>query len=114
LVEDDPATRKALLGILDRQGWEVWGASTLAEALSLVARDPDCVVLDLMLPDGEGTAVLEKIRAEGRRALVVVTTGSIDTVRLDCALRLKPAALLTKPIDLPVLLEVIGTPPRAL
>jgi DNA-binding response OmpR family regulator len=105
LVEDDPVTSKALRGIFDHQGWEVIYASTIADALGLLDWNPDCVVLDLMLPDGDGTAVLAKIRAEKRPIRVAVTTGSNDAHQLNSVLSLKPELLLSKPVNLRELIE---------
>jgi two-component system KDP operon response regulator KdpE len=110
LVEDDPATLKALRGIFDRRGWEVWNATTIADALAYVEQRPNCVVLDLMLPDGDGTVILAKIRAENLPIRVAVTTGSNDSIRLNKVLNLKPDVLLTKPVDLRQLLEGMGLP----
>lgn len=110
MVEDDQATQKALRGILHRRGWDVWNVSTVAEALLLLDQNPDCVVLDLMLPDGDGTVVLATIRSENRPIRVVVTTGSNDLRRLNRVQKLKPEAFLTKPINLKELIEGLGGP----
>jgi DNA-binding response OmpR family regulator len=110
LVEDDPATSKALTGLLGRRGWDVRNVSTIADALRLLEWNPDCLVLDLMLPDGDGTVILAKIRAENLPIRVAVTTGSSDAIRLNRALNLKPEVLLTKPVNLAELLEGLGDP----
>jgi DNA-binding response OmpR family regulator len=111
LVEDDPATSKALKGILDRRGWDVVNVSTIADAMAQLEWNPDCVVLDLMLPDGDGTVILAKIRAENLPIRVAVTTGSVDAVRLKAVLDLRPEVFLTKPVNLRDLLEGIDHPP---
>jgi two-component system, OmpR family, response regulator len=108
LVEDDPATSRALKGILDRRVWDVLNVSTIADALRLLDWNPDCVVLDLMLPDGDGTVILAKIRAERLPIRVAVTTGSNDSSRLKTVLNLNPDVFLTKPVDLKELLKGLG------
>ncbi len=101
LVEDDPATAGALHSILSRKGWVVTVAGTLAEALVQIRQPPpDWVVLDLMLPDGDGLALLRKIRSDRLDVRVAVTTGSADGSQLDAVLELGPELFLTKPIDL--------------
>ena len=105
MVEDDPATSAALRSILARKGWEVAVASTLAEALGLLRSPLDWVVLDLMLPDGDGLALLRKIRSERLSIRVAVTTGSMDVSQLDAVVALGPELFLSKPIDLPELLR---------
>lgn len=110
LVEDDPATAGALRAILSRKGWAVEVAGTLAEALGLVGRapPPDWLVLDLMLPDGDGVSLLRKIRADGLTVRVAVTTGSADRSRLDAVAALRPDLFLSKPIDLGELLGAMA------
>jgi len=110
LIEDDPPTSRALKGIFDRRGWDVLSVSTIADALRLLDWNPDCVVLDLMLPDGDGTVILAKIRAERMPIRVAVTTGSSDSFRIKTVLNLNPDVFLTKPVDLRELLEGLGDP----
>src|SRR5687767_9215482 len=65
LVEDDRVTYTALRSLFSRRGWDVTIAATISQALSALAGGlaPDAVVLDLMLPDGQGEEVLRHIRA---------------------------------------------------
>jgi two-component system OmpR family response regulator len=108
LVEDDPSTSKALVGIFNRRGWDVTHVPTVAEAITQLDSNPDCIVLDLMLPDGDGTEILARIRAENRPIRVAVTTGTSDAVRLERVLKLNPEVFLTKPVNLAELLEGLG------
>ncbi|MFE2299802.1 response regulator transcription factor [Streptomyces sp. NPDC059445] len=63
VVDDDPDLAEVLSGVLRYEGWEVRtacdGASAAAAARELV---PDAVVLDVMLPDTDGFAVLRDLR----------------------------------------------------
>jgi DNA-binding response OmpR family regulator len=83
-------------------------AATLAETWPLLDREPDVLVLDLMLPDGDGVEVLRKVRREQIRVRVVVTTGSEDSTRLECVRTLGPDLFLTKPINLQELLNGVA------
>jgi DNA-binding NarL/FixJ family response regulator len=65
------------------------------------------VILDLMLPDGNGGTVLSAIRAQGLSARVLVTTAVIDSDRLDQVRAMDPEVILQKPIDLPRLLTLM-------
>lgn len=107
LVEDDPSTCVALRKILGHKGWDVSVAATLAAADSLLHIRPVCVILDLMLPDGNGLKLLQTIRERQLPIRVVVVTGSSDTNSLRNAVGLKPDALLRKPLDLAEFLRVI-------
>jgi DNA-binding response OmpR family regulator len=63
LVEDDPSLALGLVDSLEFEGFRVTHAQTGQRALDLAERDkPDCVILDLMLPDLNGYQVCERIR----------------------------------------------------
>jgi DNA-binding response OmpR family regulator len=100
LVEDHETTRRTLAKLLSRRGWDVQSASTVGEGLALLDAEPECIVLDLMLPDGEGELVLRRVREAGLRTRVAVTTGEGDEARLEAVRRLGADALLRKPIAL--------------
>lgn len=64
LVEDDPALALGLVDALEFEGFEVAHARTGQDGIQLAReRRPDCVILDLMLPDTNGYKVCETIRA---------------------------------------------------
>jgi CheY-like chemotaxis protein len=109
LVEDDWRTHNALRKILGKLGWDVQSAMTVSGGLALLDQNPDAIILDLMLPDGDGEAVLRKARAECPLTRIAITTGVEDHVRLEEIRNLQPDALLRKPLDLDELLQVIGS-----
>jgi two-component system response regulator PfeR len=111
LVEDDRITSAALKGILTLRGWEVIVATTVAQGTAAVREGRfDAVVLDLVLPDGDGEVVLGELRRrQGDGVAVVVMTGVGEAERIEALTREGPAALLRKPIRLNDLLEGIGS-----
>jgi two-component system response regulator RegA len=110
LVEDDRATYTALKGILTLRGWDVVVATTVAEGLEALKSELDAVVLDLMLPDGDGERLLQELRRDERRMTVAVTTGVNDARRIAEVERMRPTVLLKKPITLTDLLKAISKP----
>ncbi len=108
LIEDDWRTHSALRKILSRLGWEVHSAMTVSSGLALLDLRPEAVILDLMLPDGDGVAVLRKLRSEHPEIRVAVTTGVEDRARLEEIRGLQPDALLRKPLELSELLAALG------
>lgn len=63
LVEDDKNIQRTNRRILEREGFTVLCAGTLEETQEvLLHHEPDALVLDIMLPDGNGLALCEKIR----------------------------------------------------
>jgi two-component system response regulator RegX3 len=71
LVEDDDAIAIPLVEGLRRQGFDTRRVSTGREALS--GAIPDLVILDLGLPDTDGYAVCQQIRARSDVPILVVT-----------------------------------------
>jgi DNA-binding response OmpR family regulator len=109
VVEDDRATSHALRQLLRHHGFEVLTAATVAEGLGLAAAEPDFILLDLMLPDGDGSQVLQLVRERGLRSRVAVVTGSMDPERLSRVRALNPSSLLQKPVDF---LEILRSLPQ--
>jgi two-component system OmpR family response regulator/two-component system response regulator QseB len=63
IVEDDPTTSAMLVGLVRKQQWECDASDTLDAAWKRLRAQPfDMVLLDLNLPDGEGTDLLQKVR----------------------------------------------------
>ncbi len=62
VVEDDPMSQRAWNAIFTRRGWDVAVAGSVAEALDALATAPDYLILDLLLPDGDGEVILRKGR----------------------------------------------------
>jgi CheY-like chemotaxis protein len=110
IVEDDRLSRMALVKILEQMGHELDTAVTVAEGLEKLSLGPECVLLDLMLPDGSGVAVLERIRRDSLPIKVAVTTGTSDREMLEAVNRLKPDALFFKPLHLPDIARWLARP----
>lgn len=71
LVEDDPSISTPLTEGLEREGFEVSVAGTGREALA--SPHPDLVLLDLGLPDMDGTAVCRAFRDSGSVPIIIVS-----------------------------------------
>jgi CheY-like chemotaxis protein len=100
IVEDDGQNRDVLARLLGALGHESETARTLEEATAKMTRwKPNCVLLDLVLPDGNGIALLKQIREGGSRVRVAVITGEDDPVLLSEVEALQPGLLLQKPIN---------------
>lgn len=100
VVDDDAATRFALRSIFGRAGWDVVLAATVAEGMSALEGEPECVILDLNLPDGRGESILRAIRDRKMSARVAVCSATTDPHRVADVLAMRPEMLLAKPYDL--------------
>lgn len=79
LIEDDAEIRRLAAAALARQGHDVESADRALEGLELAVKgNPDLVVLDLGLPDVDGTELLRMIRAVSRVPVVVITARGAD------------------------------------
>ncbi|HET7595936.1 MAG TPA: sigma-54 dependent transcriptional regulator [Burkholderiales bacterium] len=99
LVDDDNATLCALSELVVREGFTVAGASTLQEARERIAeRHPDVVLLDLMLPDGNGMDLFEDVKSRAVTEVVLITGHASLESSIE-ALRLGAADYLIKPVN---------------
>jgi CheY-like chemotaxis protein/two-component sensor histidine kinase len=104
LVEDDEAERMGVSELLESADIEITAAATGEAALAeLRERPPDCVVLDLKLPDMSGFEVLEKIRDDAalRDVPVVVFTGRELSADEDAQLRSMARSVVVKGVESP-------------
>jgi DNA-binding response OmpR family regulator len=108
VVEDDPAIRTGLVDTLGLEGYRVLEAGDGARGLRMAREeDPDCIVLDLMLPDQDGLDVCRVLRRERLRGAILILTarsGHEDRVK---GLDLGADDYLTKPFSLDELLARI-------
>ena len=75
VVEDDLLMRRTLQDLLEREGFFVVTAGTIAEALGEVNRRAwDLILLDLILPDGDGIEACKRIRERHRMPIVILST----------------------------------------
>ena len=81
VVDDDPAARELVHAVLEPEGFEVSSADGGAAGLRAIRdRPPDLVVLDLLMPDVDGFAVIDELRADPATAAVpvmVLTSASL-------------------------------------
>jgi DNA-binding response OmpR family regulator len=83
LVEDERSIAEPFANLLRREGFDPVLAATAADAIARSRdSDPDLVLLDLALPDGDGRDVCRTIRAESPVPVIMVTARGTETDRI--------------------------------
>lgn len=102
LIVDDEANLAELLVMACRvRGWDAQGVGTGREAVALARSEHfDAIVLDVMLPDLDGFAVIEKVRGEGIDTPVVFLSARDEVDDRLTGLRLGGDDYVTKPFNL--------------
>jgi signal transduction histidine kinase/tetratricopeptide (TPR) repeat protein len=113
VVDDDPNVLGPLCGYLERSGYEVRGAGSAAEALSLAGmRPPAAVISDISMPGIDGLELCRRLqRVQPGVPIILMTGQTSDTDPVQVA-RVGAAALLPKPFTMRQVLELLATVAR--
>ena len=108
-MEDDDAVRRSLQLLLVAQGYEVRaypGATGLAQDPE--ALRADCLVADLLIPDGNAVTLLSDLRGSGWEGQAVLISGHLTNEWSERALAHGYAAAFAKPIGDAVLTKCLA------
>ena len=100
LVDDDEAFLRRLGRAMERRGFQVEMAGSVAAALAAIAtKAPAYAVVDLRLADGNGLDVVERLRERRDDARVIVLTGYGAIASAVAAVKIGAIDYLSKPAD---------------
>jgi len=100
IVDDDTPMRMRLARAMERRGFVVSSAGSVAEARETVARHAAAyAVIDLRLEDGSGLEVVNALRARRPEARIVVLTGYGNFATAVAAVKAGAVDYLSKPAD---------------
>jgi DNA-binding response OmpR family regulator len=108
IVDDDQTLAELLKMMLELSGFEPEAVFSGQDALDwLGQRRPDVMVLDLMMPDIDGLAVLRRVRANAaiQNLPIIILTARTDAPTHKACHEAGATALLTKPVSREVLVE---------
>ncbi|MGB4985110.1 MAG: response regulator transcription factor [Erysipelotrichaceae bacterium] len=104
VVEDDTAINNLIKTTLQMHDYRYINASTGKEALQLItSHTPDVILLDLGLPDMDGTTIIKTVRGWSNNPIIVISARSDDSDKI-AALDLGADDYLTKPFSIDELL----------
>src|SRR5262245_17045160 len=106
-VDDNRALAENLSEILGDAGYTVRTAASCAEALERARPGFDVALVDVKLPDGDGTALAANLRAIAPDAQVIMLTGFATVESAVAAVRAGAWAYLMKPCATPELLVAV-------
>ncbi|MGJ7534767.1 MULTISPECIES: two-component system response regulator KdpE [unclassified Variovorax] len=97
VIEDEPQIRRFVRGALEAEGWVVHEADTLRDGLAAAGtRQPDLLVLDLGLPDGDGVSLIRDVRGWSAVPIIVLSARTDEADKI-AALDAGADDYLTKP-----------------
>ncbi len=110
IVDDDPKLRGFLRKGLEEQDFACSEACTVEQAIAILLGDaaPDLVLLDVMLPDGEGWQVLKELRTMGSETPVIFLTARSQVDERVRGLEMGADDYIIKPFEFRELLARIG------
>ncbi|MCF6303774.1 MAG: sigma-54 dependent transcriptional regulator [Rhodobacteraceae bacterium] len=108
LVEDTQSLAMVYRAVLEKNGFQVESAKSLFETRNAIAaREFSTVLLDLMLPDGDGMDVISEILGSNPETKVIVITANGSINRAIDAMRLGAFDYLVKPFDEKRLIDAV-------
>jgi two-component system KDP operon response regulator KdpE len=114
LIEDEPQIRRFVRLALEGEGWQVFESETLKRGLiDAGTRQPDLIILDLGLPDGDGVELIRDVRSWSSVPIIVLSARSNENDKIN-ALDLGADDYLTKPFGVGELLARVRSALRRL
>lgn len=109
IVEDERDIADVLVAYVERAGFETARAASVADAIRIQAQfQPDLILLDMILPGGNGIDVLTAVRRRFDTPVIMVTGQSDDVTKLS-SLRIGADDYVTKPFNPAEVVERIHT-----
>ncbi|WP_368008574.1 response regulator [Laspinema palackyanum] len=109
IVDDSTLSRGILRRILQTEGYSIIEAKNgLMGIESYYIEKPDLVLLDIAMPDMQGTEVLEKLLAFDDRARIVMATADLQELTRASVMAAGALGYLTKPYNPDAVLEMVN------
>jgi DNA-binding response OmpR family regulator len=109
IVDDDEALLKSLVAILQSEGYVVETASTGQEAIARTgSKSYDLMLVDIELPDMEGTDLLQHLPAQSAETVKIILTGHPNMDKVVTALFRGADAYVMKPVSPDGLLKIVA------
>ena len=108
VIDDEETIRTTVSEILTDEGYVVETAKNGKEAIKQSKKTPfDLALVDIKLPDIEGTELLKKLREMQPKMALIIMTGQPSVENAIKSVNNKADGYILKPFDVPTLLETI-------
>jgi DNA-binding response OmpR family regulator len=110
VVDDEPDIREMVQNLLEIEGFDVVIAEDGAAGIAAVEQNPDLILLDIMMPDMDGHAVLKAVREtrNGAELPIIMVTARNDVVDIGKALDAGVNGFVVKPFDTENLIRTVN------
>ncbi len=100
IIEDNPGIQMSLMDELEAEGYRVFASGNGSDGLKLVReKEPDLIILDIMLPGMDGYEVCKRMRSEGNTTPVIMLTVKDKEIDKVLGLELGADDYITKPFS---------------
>ncbi|MDP8266876.1 MAG: response regulator [Candidatus Aceula meridiana] len=108
IIEDEEDIQKILTANLEAAGFNVVSASLAEEGFKLFEQEkPDVIILDVMLPDGNGFELCQRIKDTDNFSKIILYTGKLEAVDARRAREVGADDFTVKTVDFKYILESI-------
>ena len=112
IIEDEEQTRRMIVEVLQRAGYEVSEARDGVEGLRRYRESPtDLIITDILMPEKEGLETIMALKRESPHVKIIAMSGGGRAGNLhflDIARRLGAHRTLEKPFELQEMLDAVG------
>lgn len=108
VIDDEPVIRATFKHMLEEEGYRVWVAGDGREGLRLFRQKrPKLIITDIVMPELDGSAVIEALQKESPEIPIIAMSAIAKPEQMDRPIEGGAYCYLTKPVDMPVLLDII-------
>jgi DNA-binding NtrC family response regulator len=113
IIDDEANIRTSLKSALEKRGHDIVTAATLAEGREFYPGGFDLILLDVLLPDGNGVELLKEIHRRNPQQAVLMISGHADIETAVSAIKEGAYDFIEKPLSLDRILVTIKNAARA-
>lgn len=109
IVDDNEAMARTLRDIIELKGFRASTASSSSQAITMLATAHfSCIISDIRMPEMNGLELYRTLRTSYPSVRVLLMTAYVEDQLIDEGLAEGVVAVLSKPLDIPLLLSLVA------